>query len=567
MVPEQLLELVREPFLLVFLGLCAVTFYRKELSVNSDYDDDSDDDFVLNADTARHAASEVAKAACDAQAAARNQLGQLYASASERLVANDSSDAASVNATGTSVAAKTQGGIRTRARTLSCEVPLLELLPPDVVGATFAFLDYSDVLRLAPACRAMARTCDKPLDDPIDCVWRDRWRARFGALWLTPEVQSAAARHHVHWDPLTGDAFHCDNNNAGGVSKTSNNSNRDAADTVTDVSNRSCVKPGHTWRSLFFEFDECWQDWVLAGHNRRLTISAATAATALASTPPPSTSTGTESGTEAFSVAATPMPQAPSVDRAQQRCLVALHGGIYDLSQFLDQHPGSPETLLDNAGSDTTGFFEDVGHSRVARRFAAQISLFAPLSPIRRSAAAKANTFMVPASDDSKNSSSDSSSSSSRNTSGSSSGSSEAPATGSAVQFVTGAFGRFAPPAGPSSASHPLARLRSPYAHLGPAARAAAATARAEAKGVGAFRTVPPSLGSSCACSTCGLPKEPLVFPHPRACPAEQKAMQELCERRQAHVGECRVYFDPFAREWACWWACCHYWEPLPKTA
>ena len=99
MVPEQLLELVREPFLLVFLGLCAVTFYRKELSVNSDYDDDSDDDFVLNADTARHAASEVAKAACDAQAAARNQLGQLYASASERLVANDSSDAASVNAT------------------------------------------------------------------------------------------------------------------------------------------------------------------------------------------------------------------------------------------------------------------------------------------------------------------------------------------------------------------------------------------------------------------------------------------------------------------------------------
>ena len=536
MVPEQLLEFVREPFLLVFLGLCAVTFYRKELSVNSSYDDDSDDDFVLNVDSARQAASEVAKVACNAQAAARNQLGQLYASASVRLVANDSSDAASASVAGKAAAANAQRDIRTRTRTLSCEVPLLELLPPDVLGATFAFLDYDDLLRLTPACRAMARTCDKPLGDPIDCVWRDRWRARFGALWSTPELQSAAARHHVHWDPMTGATFVNDKQDEGGISRANDSSIISHSERqMTEVINESGAHPRHTWRSLFFEFDECWQEWVLAGHNRRLLTTEATDTAASSPSTHTTANRETRSGVDTSSTAATPVPVAPSVHRAQQRCLVGLHGGIYDLSHFLNEHPGSPETLLDNAGSDATGFFEDVGHSRVARRFAAQISLFAPLPPIRRRA--MANSFLERSIE-----------------------------TACVAQFVNGAFGRYAVPAG-RSGPPPLARLRSSDAHLGPAARAVA-TARADTKSTAAFRSMLPHHESSGsrdnACKACGLPREPLVFPHPRGCSAEQKAMQELCERRQAHAGECRVYFDPFAREWACWWACCHYWAPLP---
>ena len=53
-----------------------------------------------------------------------------------------------------------------------------------------------------------------------------------------------------------------------------------------------------------------------------------------------------------------------------QCCLVGLHGNIYDLGLFLLSHPGSPETVMVQAGKDATAFFESVGHSRGARRLA-----------------------------------------------------------------------------------------------------------------------------------------------------------------------------------------------------
>mmetsp|Transcript_14179 Transcript_14179/g.20950 ORF Transcript_14179/g.20950 Transcript_14179/m.20950 type:complete len:442 (-) Transcript_14179:306-1631(-) len=51
-----------------------------------------------------------------------------------------------------------------------------------------------------------------------------------------------------------------------------------------------------------------------------------------------------------------------------ESCLVALHGNIYDISNFLDEHPGTPETLLVHGGRDATKTFEDVNHSRGARK-------------------------------------------------------------------------------------------------------------------------------------------------------------------------------------------------------
>lgn len=40
---------------------------------------------------------------------------------------------------------------------------------------------------------------------------------------------------------------------------------------------------------------------------------------------------------------------------------------VYDITQFLDEHPGGEEVLLDQAGGDGTEPFEDVGHSSDAR--------------------------------------------------------------------------------------------------------------------------------------------------------------------------------------------------------
>ena len=55
----------------------------------------------------------------------------------------------------------------------------------------------------------------------------------------------------------------------------------------------------------------------------------------------------------------------------QLSCLVGLHGHIFDITDYLDIHPGSYETLLmQGGGRDATSFFECVGHSLSARGIA-----------------------------------------------------------------------------------------------------------------------------------------------------------------------------------------------------
>ncbi|GFX81497.1 cytochrome b5 [Trichonephila clavipes] len=46
---------------------------------------------------------------------------------------------------------------------------------------------------------------------------------------------------------------------------------------------------------------------------------------------------------------------------------VLINDGVYDVTKFLDEHPGGPETLLDWAGKEATEAFEDVAHSVDAR--------------------------------------------------------------------------------------------------------------------------------------------------------------------------------------------------------
>jgi len=40
---------------------------------------------------------------------------------------------------------------------------------------------------------------------------------------------------------------------------------------------------------------------------------------------------------------------------------------VYDVTKYLDDHPGGAEVLLDVAGQDADEFFEDIGHSKDAR--------------------------------------------------------------------------------------------------------------------------------------------------------------------------------------------------------
>lgn len=46
---------------------------------------------------------------------------------------------------------------------------------------------------------------------------------------------------------------------------------------------------------------------------------------------------------------------------------LAIHNSVFDVTQFLNEHPGGEEVLLEQAGRDATEAFEDVGHSSDAR--------------------------------------------------------------------------------------------------------------------------------------------------------------------------------------------------------
>lgn len=53
---------------------------------------------------------------------------------------------------------------------------------------------------------------------------------------------------------------------------------------------------------------------------------------------------------------------------AKKSTWVLIHDSIYDVTAFLDEHPGGEEVLLEQAGKDATENFEDVGHSGDARQ-------------------------------------------------------------------------------------------------------------------------------------------------------------------------------------------------------
>ncbi|XP_056290756.1 cytochrome b5 [Pseudoliparis swirei] len=46
---------------------------------------------------------------------------------------------------------------------------------------------------------------------------------------------------------------------------------------------------------------------------------------------------------------------------------IVINNKVYDVTRFLEEHPGGEEVLREQAGGDATESFEDVGHSSDAR--------------------------------------------------------------------------------------------------------------------------------------------------------------------------------------------------------
>ncbi|KAF8634799.1 hypothetical protein AX15_000711 [Amanita polypyramis BW_CC] len=54
-------------------------------------------------------------------------------------------------------------------------------------------------------------------------------------------------------------------------------------------------------------------------------------------------------------------------NNTKEKFYVLIHGKVYNVTKFLDEHPGGDEVILAEAGHDATEAFEDVGHSDEAR--------------------------------------------------------------------------------------------------------------------------------------------------------------------------------------------------------
>lgn len=73
---------------------------------------------------------------------------------------------------------------------------------------------------------------------------------------------------------------------------------------------------------------------------------------------------------------------------------VILHHKVYDLTKFLEEHPGGEEVLREQAGGDATENFEDVGHSTDARELS-KTFIIGELHPDDRSKIAKPSESLI----------------------------------------------------------------------------------------------------------------------------------------------------------------------------
>mmetsp|Transcript_14237 Transcript_14237/g.29208 ORF Transcript_14237/g.29208 Transcript_14237/m.29208 type:complete len:708 (+) Transcript_14237:72-2195(+) len=302
--------------------------------------------------------------------------------------------------------------------------------------------------------------------------------------------------------------------------------------------------------------------------------------------------------------ASTTSPPPSSRRLLPNRCLVGLHGSVYDVAGFLTHHPGSKETLLDNAGGDATEFFEDVGHSRIARRLLASLEILpaAERPPLTRLGpwAHVANPLppAPPASLPSNNQQTQTQQQSAAKCSRTKGrlwlASSWHHRTGPLPRenaLAAANRQRPPPPPGPSPSMLPT-RTLAPICPVG-ARPCPGCGAKRPAVGID-----PPQFPS---------PRLLLVPPQPASVTSSEEGVEvhsseagsqlpqgdgaftsistgsgerlegfvadaaswrhQHCASRQEHVGRCRVFFDPFEQQWCCWWTCCRSASRLPRES
>lgn len=68
-----------------------------------------------------------------------------------------------------------------------------------------------------------------------------------------------------------------------------------------------------------------------------------------------------------------------------ERAVLAFEDRLYDVTRFLSQHPGSPETLAEHCGGEVSDVYAEIGHSTVAHSLRDSYLVFDAQSVCRRS--------------------------------------------------------------------------------------------------------------------------------------------------------------------------------------
>ncbi|KAH6803551.1 cytochrome B5 isoform B [Perilla frutescens var. frutescens] len=56
-----------------------------------------------------------------------------------------------------------------------------------------------------------------------------------------------------------------------------------------------------------------------------------------------------------------------SEHNSNKDCWIVIAGKVYDVTKFLEDHPGGDDVIISTTGKDATDDFEDVGHSASAK--------------------------------------------------------------------------------------------------------------------------------------------------------------------------------------------------------
>ena len=177
------------------------------------------------------------------------------------------------------------------------------LLPDNVFNTICVYLNPRDLTAcLAPASKMARVRAD------ANVIWLEYWHRDYGNALLEWDVGK---------EVLSGSL---------GLAKQDITSSSSKVELKRALTQKlSTLK---STKDFFFEFGECWMNFLLAGYND-----------------------------------------------PKSKCLVGLHGHVFDFGAFAPFHPGLVDTILQDCGQDATEAFETIRHSRPARVLASMTCL------------------------------------------------------------------------------------------------------------------------------------------------------------------------------------------------